>query len=126
MTRKLAEFRLEIQQQKRNHTYDELAEIHRVNKYYLWHMLKNDSYVPPNRVLRALDIPALIPAPACVKCGNVHTTKKCTQGAVKKNRARRVAVRCDDMRSAANTLLNNLDDTQIVELIGLLQKGGET
>lgn len=122
MTRKLAEFRLEIQQQKRNHTYDELAEIHRVNKYYLWHMLKNDNYIPPNRILRVLDIPALVPAPACTKCGEVHVTKRCTQDVKISNRPRRVAVRCDDMRSAANTLLNNLDATKIDELVKLLEK----
>jgi hypothetical protein len=35
---------------------------------------------PKDAHVRAqLHLPALIPAPACVKCGEVHTTKACTK-----------------------------------------------
>ena len=68
----------------------------------------------------ALGLPALIPAPACVKCGQVHVTKRCTNGTARRKTPRRVAVRCDDMRSAAGTILRNLEPEQVKELVNLL------
>lgn len=67
-----------------------------------------------------LGLPALIPAPACMKCGQVHVTKRCTNGTARRTTPRRVAVRCDDMRSAAGTILRNLEPEQVKELVNLL------
>jgi len=41
--------------------------------------LKGDFPKSPHKRL-VLGLPALIPAPACAKCGNVHVTKRCPNG----------------------------------------------
>jgi len=68
-----------------------------------------------------MGLPALIPAPACVKCGEVHVARRCTKNTGRKT-PRRVAIRCDDMRSAAGTILRNLEPGQVKELIGILEE----
>lgn len=34
----------------------------------------------PKKWLARLGLPAMLPAPACAKCGKVHTTARCTDG----------------------------------------------
>jgi hypothetical protein len=69
----------------------------------------------------ALGLPALIPAPACLKCGEVHVTKRCMNGEAGRKTPRRVAIRCDSMISAAGTILRNLEPEQVKELVRLLE-----
>lgn len=62
------------------------------------------------------------PAPACPACGLVHVTRRCPNKA-KKKAPRRVAIRCDDMDSAARTIFRNLEYSQVQELTELLVTG---
>lgn len=42
--------------------------------------IANSDYEPRDPHIRArLGLPAYAPAPVCVKCGNVHVTKRCTR-----------------------------------------------
>jgi hypothetical protein len=68
-----------------------------------------------------LSLPALIPAPACLKCGEVHVAKRCMNGGAGRKTPRRVAIRCDSMISAAGTILRNLEPEQVKELVRLLE-----
>ena len=51
----------------------------------------NNNYEPRTTPIRAaLGLPPMLPAPACAKCGRVHTTARCTEG----KQPRRRWVRC--------------------------------
>lgn len=77
MSYKLSDFRKKIQEEKKLLTYDDLAFLYGVNKYYFWCILNKENYYPPARVCVKLGLPALAPAPVCLKCGEVHTAKRC-------------------------------------------------
>ena len=80
-----------------------------------------EGHEPKDPLIRyVLGLPALLPAPACIKCGEVHVTRRCTKTTGRKT-PRRVAIRCNDMRSAAGTILRNLDSAQVEELISILE-----
>jgi hypothetical protein len=70
-----------------------------------------------------LGLPALIPTPACNKCGEVHVRRRCPNTSQAKTTPRRVAIRTDDMRSAAATILRNIEPEKIKELMGILSNG---
>ena len=43
--------------------------------------IARQGYEPKDNHIRAtLGLPAMLPAPACAKCGKVHTTARCTEG----------------------------------------------
>ena len=71
----------------------EISENHRVSGS--WEKTGNDynlsggmayriamqGYEPKdNHIRAALGLPPMLPAPACAKCGKVHTTARCTEG----------------------------------------------
>ena len=78
----MADFRVKIRQEKTYFTYEQLEEMYGVNRYYLWHIINNDDYVPPEWAQNRLGIRVYKPAPVCVKCGEVHVTKRCTKNDV--------------------------------------------
>lgn len=92
-----------------------------------WRLAMTD-YVLKNAKKRAEQgLSALVPAPACAKCGQVHVTRRCTAGSNGHSRApRRVAIRVDDMYSAAGTILRNLDPERVKKLVSILEAEGET
>jgi len=48
-----------------------------------------EGYEPKDPHIRAaLELPVLVPAPVCPKCGEVHVTKKCTKNKPAKRRPR--------------------------------------
>ena len=57
----------------------------------------------------------------CLHCGVVHTTKRCTSTNRSNPRPPRIAIRLDKPKSAADTILNNMDQEVIEELIELLR-----
>lgn len=92
-----------------------VARIYGVNHAVIQRALKNIE--PENAHIRAaLNLSALVPAPACPQCGAVHVSKRCPNTAGRK-RPRRVAIHCEDMKSAAATILNNLSKEKLTELI---------
>lgn len=58
-------------------------------------------------------------APACTFCGQVHVSQRCS-ARPKRKAPRRVAIRCDDMQSAARTIIRNLEYSQVQELAEIL------
>jgi hypothetical protein len=71
----MSKFRHKLQKEKQAHTYDILAYHYDVNKYYLWKIINDENYYPPNKVCLLLGLPALAPAPVCGVCGDVHTKR---------------------------------------------------
>jgi hypothetical protein len=76
------EFRARIREEKLTSTYDELVARYGVNRYWLWHIVKDDDddFEPPASVAAALGITIFRLAPACEKCGEVHTLGYCASG----------------------------------------------
>ena|SRR3990167_5569303 len=81
--------------------------------------IAKDGYIPRKWRLR-LGLPALAPAPVCLKCGNVHVTKKCMANNGNGHRPRRVAIRIDNPESAARTIEKHFGKAFVSELIELL------
>ena len=78
-------------------------------------------YEPKETKIRTkLQLPSLVPAPVCLKCGQVHVTKKCTANNGNGHRPRRVAIRIDNPESAARTIEKHFGKAFICELIELL------
>ena len=77
-------------------------------------------YPVPKRWRQRLGLPLLIPAPACLKCSQVHVTKKCMANNGNGHRPRRVAIRIDNPESAARTIEKHFGKAFISELIELL------
>ena len=80
---------------------DVLRRIHRETKSWqvtgqYFHLNKATArliakgYRPGVKVSRLLGVQVYLPAPACAKCGRVHTTARCTEG----KQPRRRWVRC--------------------------------
>ena len=45
-----------------------------------WRLANEEGYEPKDAHIRVhLGLPALVPAPACVRCGEVHVTKRCVK-----------------------------------------------
>ncbi len=59
----------------------------------------------------------------CLRCGVVHTTKRCTSTNGSKPRPPRIAIRLDKPDSAATTILEHMDQEKVSELIDLLKEG---
>jgi hypothetical protein len=52
---------------------------------------------------------------ACLSCGQAHVTKRCTQNS--KPRPPRIAIRLDNPESAARSIINNMEEDKIKELL---------
>ena len=85
--------------EKENLSYWQLYKKYDVNPYYLWNIVEDPDYKPPTHVKR--------------KLGWIR------------QRPRRIAIRCDDMQSAARSIKNNLDSEQVKELIQELNHEGQ-
>ena len=72
-------------------SYSRLAKEYGINPWYVWEILNDPKYRPPLWVKR--------------KLGWVNP------------RPRRIAIRCDDMHSAAQSITNNLPPEKVRELI---------
>lgn len=60
-------------------TWEKVGQKWDMNKGLAFMIAKRD-YEPKDPHLRhKLGLPALIPAPACLKCGEVHVAKRCIQ-----------------------------------------------
>jgi hypothetical protein len=63
---------------KKMGTWNAVAEYYRLTKPLVWR-IANRHYEPKKPYIRhRLGLPALVPAPVCLKCGQVHITKRCT------------------------------------------------
>lgn len=59
---------------------------------------------------------------ACLKCGVVHTTKRCTSSNPRP-RPPRIAIRLDNPESAARSIKGHMDPEVVTELVELLREG---
>ena len=84
-------FKARLWHEYRESSYSKLAKNYGINPWYVWHILNNHDYKPPLWVKR--------------KLGWVNP------------RPRRIAIRCDDMHSAAKSITNNLAPEQVRELV---------
>jgi len=76
-------------------------------------------YEPKSSKIRyKLGLPALVEVVPCYKCGDVHTTKRCTSNGNKPRNRR--AINLNDPQSAAETIKRYADERYIEELKGLL------
>ena len=70
----LSDYRQRLRAAKQKYTYDYLSGDLCVNQYYLWNIVKNDEYIPPDWVCRRLGIKMEAPLVVlpCDKCGIPH------------------------------------------------------
>lgn len=61
----------------------------------------------------------------CIECGKIHRIVNTCPSKKKVSRPRRVAIRTDNMNSAAQTILRNIQAKNIEELVYLLQEHEE-
>lgn len=86
-----------------------------------YRLINDPGYEPHEAHYREiLNLPVMIPAPACSRCGDVHVSKRCATMISGRKTPRRVAIRCDDMKSAAATILRNLEPDKALELAAIL------
>jgi len=119
--RSLAAIRyLILQEKSRLKTWRDIAEVFGISCGMAWR-IGMTGYEPKEDKIRAkLRLPLLVPAPACLKCGQVHVTKKCMANNGNGRRPRRVAIRVDNPESAARTIEKHFGKAFISELIELL------
>lgn len=61
-------------------SWQAVGERYGVNRGIAWRIVNEEKYEPKGAHIRArLGLPALVPAPVCRKCGEVHTTQRCTK-----------------------------------------------
>jgi len=97
-----------------------VARVNGITKGMAWRIARK-GYEPKNWNIRErLGLPLLAPAPVCLKCGQVHVTKKCMANNGNGHRPRRVAIRVDNPESAARTIEKHFGKAFIYELIELL------
>jgi len=71
----------------------------------------------------ALDLPLLAMVPMCAACGEVHTQlKTCDKTRAKRHYPPTLKIRTDDVESAARSMLNNLEEDYLFNLLDLLRK----
>ena len=111
---------------KLNQDYSELmswnwvARENHISKAMAWRIALK-GYEPKKNLIRIrLNLPVLVPAPVCLKCGQVHVAKKCMANNGNGRRPRRVAIRVDNPESAARTIEKHFGKAFITELIELL------
>ena len=95
----------------------------------LWR-IANTEYQPSAAVCRRLKIRQPVEVSPCPECGEAHVVDWCTKDvpAVKGRQKRvrkhkpRIAIRKDDMQSAAQSIVNNLEPEKVQELIAELTR----
>jgi hypothetical protein len=107
--------------------HNEIPSWRKVAKEYGLHpnmarMIAN-GYDPGRKIRKVLGLPPRQEVDPCPKCGSVHTTKRCTSGN-HKPRSPRIAISKVDAKRAAQSIMNNLDEETINELIEILKGGG--
>jgi len=119
------------EQRKSGESWDAIAKSFghsRITKGHVWKMY-NKGWEPDDPELRLiLSLPAFKPMPICPVHGVVHdydcATHHVTKNRNPKPRAPRIAIRKDDMQSAARSIVNHMTasdvDVLIVELRDLL------
>ena len=65
MLLELDQFRRVISEKKQAENYDDLQAEYGVNRYYLWHIINDETYEPPVWVCAKLSIAKYKPAPVC-------------------------------------------------------------
>jgi hypothetical protein len=101
-----------------NRTLRDLASEFSVSHGVIQRALKGQ--FPKRKDLR--DRMCLVPTEtieACLNCGMVHTTKRCTSNN-SKPRPPRIAIRLDNPDSAARSIINNMGAGEREELIEIL------
>jgi len=78
--RSLAAIRyLILREKSRLKTWRDIAEVFGISCGMAWR-IGMTGYEPKEAKIRAkLRLPSLVPTPACLKCGQVHVTKRCTK-----------------------------------------------
>ncbi len=76
--KRLEQVRASIQRRySREKNWRKVASFYGINVGMAWRIAHG--YEPKEAHIRhILDLPALVPAPVCPKCGQVHVTKRCT------------------------------------------------
>src|SRR4030067_1429902 len=96
-----------------------VARMNGISKGMAWRIARK-GYEPKKNLIRIrLNLPVLVPAPVCLKCGQVHVAKKCMANNGNGRRPRRVAIRTDNPESAARTIEKHFGKAFIYELIEL-------
>jgi hypothetical protein len=113
------------EQRKSGESWDAIAKSFghsRITKGHVW-KIYNKGWEPDDPELRLiLSLPAFKPMPICPVHGVVHDYDCRTQVVkplprARKSRPARIAIRKDDMQSAANTITNNLSSGQVRLLV---------
>ena len=119
--RSLAAIRyLILQEKSRLKTWRAIAEVFGISGGMAWRVGMTGYEPKDNKIREKLHLPLLIDTPACLKCGQVHVTKKCMANNGNGRRPRRVAIRVDNPESAARTIEKHFGKEFISELIELL------
>lgn len=95
------------------------AEYEEISYGDIQRCLKGEFPKSPHKRAK-LKLVTFAPAPICIKCGQVHVTKRCVNGNGKKG-PRRVAVRVDDPESAARTIKRHFGEDELRKLIDELK-----
>lgn len=101
-------------------TWRAVAGKYRVTSGMAYRIAMHD-YEPHDPHIRAaLGLPALAPAPVCLKCGEVHVAKRCLSQQERK-RPRR-AINLADPASAAATIRRHASAEFVAELVKRLEE----
>ena len=122
--RSLAAIRyLILREKSRLKTWRDIAEVFGISCGMAWRIGMAGYEPKDNKIREKLHLPLLIDTPACLKCGQVHVTKRCmANNGNNGHRPRRVAIRTDNPESAARTIEKHFGKAFISELIELLDK----
>ncbi len=67
-----------LKEYKKMGTWDAVAAHYGLTKPLVWRVAMQHYEPKKPHIRHRLGLPALMPAPVCLKCGKVHVTKRCT------------------------------------------------
>lgn len=90
----LSQFRSVISEEIEDCRYADLEDKYGVNRYYLWHIIHDENYQPPAKVLDKLEIVRFELAPVCSACGEVHAIDRaCEKTVIVKHQTKKLPPR---------------------------------
>ena len=99
-------------------SYGRVAENYGVSKGLIYKIIKYGHIPTKPEIRKRLNLPELKMVTSCLKCGSIHSRKRCSSGNHKKRN--RLSINLDDPFSAGKSIMNHMEDEKVNDLIVVL------
>ena len=101
-------------------SYGRIAENYGVSKGLIYKIIKYGHTPTKPNIRKRLNLPELKMVTSCLKCGEIHSKKRCSSGNHKKRN--RLSINLDNPGSAARSIMKHMNLDSIAAMIEMLME----